>query len=389
MTQTTAMKRTAVSSGHLLMALELSASEWRLVLGDGRSRARREVTVKAGDRDGLKKEISKAKSKLGLPGQCPVRSCYEAGRDGFWIHRMLGELDIENIVVDSSSILVSRQLRRAKTDHLDGYALHDMLARYEAGETGVWKVVTVPTSEEEDARRTHRERERLLKERGAHQARVKSLVALCGARVSDVRRADFEKLRQWDGTPLPPELKAELKREQARHLLTQQQLDELEKEQSKRVKQAVADASAGKLPIKNSLDRVLMLMALYGVGEVSAWVLAHELFWRRFDNRREVASATGLTPTPYNSGGCTREQGISKAGSPLLRKLLIELAWGWLRYQPQSKVSRWFQERFASGGSRMRRIGIVGVARRLVVDLWRYVETGVLPPNAIVRCENP
>jgi transposase len=368
------------------MAFELSSSRWRVVFGDGRTSKRSECEIKAGDREALVKAISKAKDRLGLPQECKVLSCYEAGRDGFWIHRLLAELGVENVVIDSSSILVNRQSRRAKTDHLDAHALHDLLVRYSRGESGVWKVVTVPTQEQEDARRLHRERERLVKERGGHQVRAKALLALCGVKITSLQAVDLGKLRQWDGTALPPELLAELEREQKRHLLADQQLKALEKERGERMKQAAKDAHAGK-EIKASEDRALMLEGLVGIGEISAWTLAHELLWRQFKNRRQVASATGLTPTPYNSGGSTREQGISKAGNPQLRKLLIELAWGWLRFQRDSKLSRWFQERFASGGSRMRRVGIVAMARRLVVDLWRYVETGAIPEGVKLRLD--
>jgi transposase len=302
-------------------------------------------------------------------------------------------LNVVNLVVDSSSILVERRLRRAKTDGLDARQLAELLARLvtSGGKAKVAKIVRVPTIDEEDARRLHRERERLVMERGAHQVRVKALLALSGTQVKDARKGKMTDLRQWDGTPLPPELRGELEREQQRLLLVDEQIREIEKERDQRLrppkaskKQAEESASLTSAQ-KKGIEIARMLGTLLGIGDISAWLLAHELLWREYENRRQVASATGLVPTPYNSGGSTREQGISKAGNPLLRKVLIELAWSWLRFQPQSKLAKWFQERFGNGGSRSRRIGIVAVARRLVVDLWRFVKYGVIPDGAALR----
>jgi transposase len=384
MTQTTEAKGSAVSSGTLLMAFELGASVWKIATGTEGTRSKRECLMKCGVKVALVKEIAKAKDKLKLPKGCKVRSCYEAGRDGFWVHHFLRELGIDNVVVDSSSILVTRQRRRAKTDHLDALALLDLLTRFHAGEANTWKVVTVPTTEQEDARRMHRERERLVGERTGHQTRIKALLSVYGTRVENAKLADLAKLQQWNGKPLPPELRAELKREQDRLVLVDQQIRDLEKDRKKRLEAAATDSLAGKR-IDRAMGHSLMLISLFGIGANSAWLLSNELFWRAFANRRQAASATGLVPTPYNSGNSIREQGISKAGNPLLRKTLIELAWSWLRFQPQSKLSQWFQQRFAGGGSRTRRIGIVAMARRLVVDLWRYLETGVVPEGAIMR----
>jgi transposase len=381
------------SARNLLVGIELSSTEWKLSITDKDLSKVSEVNVKPGDQTKLLAGIARAKEKLGLPPDAPVVSCYEAGRDGFWVHRLLTSLNVVNLVVDSSSILVERRLRRAKTDGLDARQLAELLARLvtSGGKAKVAKIVRVPTIDEEDARRLHRERERLVMERGAHQVRVKALLALSGTQVKDARKGKMTDLRQWDGTPLPPELRGELEREQQRLLLVDEQIREIEKERDQRLrppkaskKQAEESASLTSAQ-KKGIEIARMLGTLLGIGDISAWLLAHELLWREYENRRQVASATGLVPTPYNSGGSTREQGISKAGNPLLRKVLIELAWSWLRFQPQSKLAKWFQERFGNGGSRSRRIGIVAVARRLVVDLWRFVKYGVIPDGAALR----
>jgi transposase len=280
---------------------------------------------------------------------------------------------VQNLVVDSSSIEVNRRQRQAKSDRLDVGKLYEMLGRYLGGERRVWQVVRVPTVEEEDARRPHRERERLQRERNAHLNRMCSLAVLHNERVN--RRRDVAAQIDALQSRLPSALWAELERECERLKLIEQQLRELE--------------AAIAVQVQSLLEQqgpLAALMKLRSIGEKSAWVLLHELFgWRRFNNRRELAGCVGLTPTPYNSGTSVREQGISKAGNRRLRALLVELAWLWLRHQPQSALSLWFERRFAEGGKRMRRIGIVALARRLLVALWRYVQDGVVPSGAQLK----
>ncbi len=253
-----------------------------------------------------------------------------------------------------------------------------MLVRYWGGERGLWSVVRVPSVEEEDARRGHREMERLKKERTIHRNRLRSLLVTQGIRLEPGR--DFpkrlERLSLWNSRPLPPELKGELEREYSRLKLVEEQLRLLEKTRAQRLEQGRAQ----------SLRRVAQLMLLRAMGPSSAWVLVQEFFgWRRFRNRRELASLAGLTGTPYDSGASRRNQGISKAGNRRVRTMMIELAWLWLRYQPDSALSRWFRERFAGGGSRMRRVGIVALARRLLIALWRYLEEGLVPEGAELK----
>lgn len=365
------------ASGRVLyMALELSAKTWKVGFGDGRKE--RVCTVAAGDWPGLHEQMRRAREKLGLAPGCRVVSCYEAGRDGFWIHRALVGEGVENRVIDSSSIEVNRRRRRTKTDQVDARSLLRLLIRYTGGERKALSVVRVPSVAEEDRRRLHRERERLLKERGAHRARLQALLATQGVRLE--WKGDFlawlEAVRAGGtGAPLGAELKAELRREYARYCLVDGQVRALEQEQRRRVEQARDGA----------LRQVWQLRQLRGVGWQSSWLLVMELFgWRRFGNRRQLAACVGLTPSPYASGETVREQGISKAGSRRVRRLMVELSWLWLRYQPGSELSRWFARRFAQGGKRMRRIGIVALARKLLIALWRYLEDGELPAGAVL-----
>jgi transposase len=302
-----------------------------------------------------------------------VHSCYEAGRDGFWLHRWLIEQGIDNIVVDSSSIEVNRRARRAKTDRLDGDKLLAMLLRYAGGERRVWSVVRVPTAEQEDARRAHRELGRLGQECTAHINRIRGLLVTHNLRVKYVGGRLWQ--RWWTGhaQQLAPRVRAEIERESERLSLVRKQMRAIEAEQ----RQALA---AGSEP------QVAHLVRLRAIGISSGWVLVKELFgWRGFRNRREVAGCLGLAPSPYASGESETEQGISKAGNRRARTLMVELAWCWLRYQPESELSQWFTRRFAGGGKRMRRIGIVALARRLAIALWRYLEEGLIPQGAQLK----
>jgi transposase len=354
------------------MAFELSEKNWKLALGDGvRSPSR--YTVAAGDTVALLECIAKAKTRCGLAPEARVGSCYEAGRDGFWLHRWLILHGIENIVVDSASIEVNRRARRAKTDRLDADKLLAMLLRYAGGERRVWSVVRVPTVEEEDARRAHRELGRLGQERTAHINRIRALLVLNNLRVKYVGGRLWQ--RWWTGhaQELAPRVRAEIERESERLLLVKKQMDTIEAAQRHAM-------TAG------SEAQVARLAQLRGIGMSSGWVLGKELFgWRRFRNRREVAGCLGLTPSPYASGESETEQGISKAGNRRVRTLMVELAWSWLRYQPQSELSQWFARRFAGGGKRLRRIGIVALARRLAIALWRYLEDGLIPNGAQLK----
>jgi transposase len=284
-------------------------------------------------------------------------------------------------VVDSASIEVNRRKRRAKTDRIDARKLLTMLMRYHGGERLLWSVVHVPNMEDEDGRHLHRELEALNKERTMHRSRIKALLIQQGIAVTNPSSRtfllDLDSFRTWDGKELPVDLKSRIIREHGRLRLVEEQIYALKKERERRL---VEDAD------NPSMRKVSQLMALRGIGINSSWKFVRELFgWRDFRDRRELGSLAGLTPTPYDSGGSQRDQGISKAGNKRIRTLAVEMAWVWIRFQPQSKLSEWFMQRFAGGGSRMRRIGIVAVARKLLIALWRYVEYGVIPEGAIVE----
>jgi len=359
--------------GKLYVSLELSDKSWRVAASDGTRVS--EYTVRGGDGTGLLGLLERARRRFGLGPQAPVLSCYEAGRDGFWLHRFLLAHGVSNHVVDAASIEVNRRARRAKTDRLDVRALLALLIRYASGERRVWSVLRVPSEQAEDERRVYRERERLLKERGAHRARMQSLLLLHNLRRVDLRAAGLgERLARLG---VGPRLRAELEREVERLALVERQLAAIAKERASELAQP---GSAGLLPKQHAL------MRLRAVGPIGAEVLVRELFaWRSFANRRQLAGSVGLVSTPYNSGQSEREQGISKAGNRRVRALLVELAWSWLRYQGQSALARWYARRFAHGGARLRRIGIVALARRLLIALWHYLEHGVIPEGATLK----
>jgi len=377
-TQETLRNDVSTKTAVLHVAFELSNSKWKLGFSDGNKM--RFKNIDARNLEQLKEEIQKAKSRFRLDDDVRIVSCYEAGRDGFWLDRYLLSHGIGNVVVDSSSIEVNRRKRRAKTDRIDARKLLNMLMRYHGGERKLWSVVRVPSVEAEDGRQLSRELESLNKERTRHRSRIRGLLILEGLEVKNPSGKRFleelDSLCTWDGKGLPGDFKARIVREYERLRMVEEQMGSLRKERETRV------GSAETL----SMRKVAQLRTLYGIGVTSSWDFVMEMFgWREFRNRREVGAFAGLTPTPYDSGGSQREQGISKAGRGRIRALNIQIAWGWLRFQPQSKLSLWYQERFAGGGSRMRRIGIVAVARKLLIDLWRYLEYGVVPEGARLR----
>jgi transposase len=376
MNQVTLSEQNNTNQPILYMAFELSLKNWKIGFGDGMKK--RIVTVPSQNMEQLHEEIEKAKEKFNMAGGVRIVSCYEAGREGFWLHRYLEKIGIENIVVDSSSIEVNRRARRAKSDKIDVVKILQMLVRYHGGEEKAWSVLNIPTPAEEDDRRLHRELERLKKERTGHGNRIKALLFAhgCTLKITADIGEKLETLRLWDGSLFPKDLKHEIQRECERLVLVKSQIKSLEKKQVERLEQADTER----------LQKISKLNHLRGIGITSAWIFGMEFFgWRKFKNRREVGCAAGLVPTPYDSGNSRREQGISKAGNKRIRGLAVEIAWCWLRYQPDSKISLWFKERFAGGGKRMRRIGIVAVARRLLVELWRYLESGILPEGAVLK----
>jgi transposase len=312
----------------------------------------------------------------------PVRilSMYEAGLDGHWLHRWLTEQGVISYVVDPSSIEVNRRARQAKTDRIDLEKLMRAFLAFLRGEPRVCSMLRVPSVEQEDRKRLNRERDRLLKERIAHTNRIKGL--LHGQGIRDVKPlargflAGLDQLRTGDGRVLPKHLKEEIRRQHQRLVLVPKQLRELEASCTAELRAAAPDSPAAKIK---------QLIELKSLGMVGGQGLFNEAFYRTFDNRREVGSYFGLGGTPYNSGESIREQGISKAGNWRARKLAIELAWLWLRHQPQSELSQWFRKRVGDQKGRIRRISIVAVARKLMIALWRYLTLGVVPTGAVSR----
>ena len=365
-------------AGTLFMSFELSEKTWKLGFSTGPGQKPRERNVTARHQERVLDEIAQAKRRFGLPETAPVVSCYEAGREGFWLHRFLEAHGITNHVVDSSAIEVSRRQRRAKSDGLDVRKLLSMLMRYHHGERQVWQVVKAPSVEAEDARHLHRDLETLKQERADTTRRIKGLLSSQGLRVKSLSQLpeQLDDLRLWDGSPIPPGLRRRLLRVYAHHTFLSQQIAEVDAERRRQLQTST----------ETNIDQVRQLMMLKGIGINGAWLLVMEFFgWREFKNRREVGGLAGLTPTPYQSGESTREQGITKSGNRHVRWMITELAWGWLRFQPDSALSVWFRERFGDGGKRLRRIGIVAVARKLLIALWRFLKTGALPEGAELK----
>lgn len=361
----------------LFLGIELSRKKWKLGFSDGKQMRARIRTIVARDIQALREEIEQAKKHYGLSVGARTVSCYEAGREGFWVHRALREKGIDNVIVDAASIDIKRR-KRAKTDRIDVESLVRKLVRYIGGEKAVWSVVRVPSPEAEAGRQIHRDIGVLQRERQQHRVRIQSLLFTQGIDVVVTSKLlrDLSEIRCWNGQPLPGELQERIRREYARLGAVEQDLFVLRKQQKTRLKKERTVA----------MDKIRLLQQLCGIAIKSSWVFVMELFgWRQFRNRREVASALGLTPMPYQSGESARDQGISRAGNRRVRAMAIEIAWGWLRYQPQSRLSQWYQQRFGGGGPRIRRIGIVAMARRLMIDLWRYVDLGILPPGARMK----
>jgi len=361
------------------MAFELGGKKWKLAFTVGRGQKPRLKTIDGRDQEAVKVEIDAAKKRFGLPGDCRVVSCYEAGRDGFWLHRYLESIGAENQIVDSASIEVPRRKRRPKTDRIDVKKLVMMLIRWDEGENKVWSVVRVPSEEAEDTRELHRELKTLKSEQTRLINRIKGALMGKGVWVPSIGNGFREWLkgvRMWDGSPLPQRFGQRVVVEYDRLCFVREQIAAVERERRRLLREGEDRAA----------EVARKLYKMRAVGESSAWTFSTELFsWRHFSNRKQVGSISGLTGTPYASGDSDQEQGISKAGNKRVRAVAIELAWCWLRYQPQSKLSLWFEKKFAGGGKRLRKIGIVGLARKLIIALWRWVDQDVLPEGAVLK----
>jgi transposase len=365
-----------------LLAIELSKKSWVVAVNTPLSEKISRYTLKGCDSKGLLELIDKIRKRVARELNQPVDiiSCYEAGYDGFWLHRLLEAHGIHNHVIDPASVQVDRRARRAKTDNIDVAQLLRSLMAYLRGDPKVCSVVRVPSVAEEDDRRLHRERDRLISERVQHVNRIKGLCAVHGIYDYEPMRPNrmlrLEQLRTGDGRKLPPHLMAEIVRELQRLELLLTMIKTVEAERK--------DIISAKTPHVNG-KKIQDLIKIKSIGPEIATVLVGEVFYRKFNNRQQLGSYVGLTPSHFQSGPMSRDQGISKAGNPKARTVMIELAWIWLRYQPDSPLTIWFRQRVGTAKGRIRRITIVAVARKLLIVLWRYLETGLVPTGAVVR----
>jgi transposase len=373
MTQAVLAIEPITESRTLHVALELSSSKWLLAFSDGTATKPKIHEIEAGDLDALDKKIAVARKAFRL-ATGPIVSCYEAGRDAFWIHRVLAARGVRNTVVDPACLAKSRVGRAPKTDKLDAVALVQMLVRAERGERGVWTFVRVPSEEQEDARRLARYRHVLMVECGQHGNRIGSLLLTVGVKVDHAQRmtdAHLAGLKQRNGDPLPSGLVEELQLEIQRLTLVRAQLAALDR----------------KLKATTELDPLSKkLMSLKGIGAKSARILSTECGWRDFRNGREVGAFAGLVGTPFRSGSLARDQGISKAGNHRVRRVMVELGWFWIRHQPKSELTKWYLARVGERPtSRQKRVAVVALARKLLVALWRCMKTDVIPAGAELK----
>ena len=368
----------------LYVAVEVSGKSW--VIGIGAPEEPGKVgmhTLAPADTGALVAKIGKACARFGDP--CRVLLTYEAGYEGFWLARWLGEHapEIEVVVCDPASLEVVRKKKKAKTDRIDARRMVRALRAWDQGEAEALSVVRIPTVEEEDAKRLLRHRDRLVKERTSLGNTIKGLLKLHGVRDLHPRSAKFTaglaEVRTAYGTPLPPGLRNEIEATHERLLKVMEQLAEVEREKAA----LIAASQEGASPEEGRPGVASMLVQLTGAND--ALLLQNEVFYRNFRNRRELGGWAGLAPVPWASGGVENDQGISKAGRPLVRKHLVQMAWRWLRWQPDSEITRWFNRYCARRRDRlMRKRAIVAVARKLLVALWRYVRHGLVPTGAVL-----
>ena len=362
----------SVNEPVLYVAFELGKKDWKLAMTSGFGVAPLLRTVAGGDLDAVTRVVQAARLRLGLPATARVVSCDEAGRDGFWIHRALARRGIVNRVVDSASIDVKRRARRTKTDRLDALKLVMMLVRVCQGEPGVWAEVCGPSVEAEAARHVSRERTALTQEQTRRHNQIGSWLATCGCRVSTRRRQQpqwWTAARDWADAPLPVPVQARIARAAERLALVGAQI-------------AAIEAAQRAAPAASAFGR---LVQLKGIATTSASVLVDEgLVWRAFRNRRQLGGLLGFAPAKYDSGDSSRDLGITRAGNKRLQSVMVQLAWGWVHWQRQSALTQWYQDRFGRG-KRTRKVGIVALARKLFIALWRYVTDGVIPAGAVLK----
>jgi len=382
MTQATTSRDSSPTGTTLYIALDMGRDSWQLAISDGGKTCRDSKVDRkdlAAGKAALLAEIAKARHRFGLNDMAPVHVLYEAGRDGFWLARWLQAQGMHCIIIDPASILVDRKAKHRKNDAIDARALLDLLVRHVTGDRVV-RIVVVPPADAEDARELGRLLSALGHTRRALASRVQSRLWAYGIDQGYHSHlpAEFDAMRTGDDRPLDPMTRTELDIlcGQIAHL--DADICKLEDERARQLKKP-------ETPVQQQARH---LQRLFGIGPIGAWTLAHELFWREFANGKKVGAFVGLSPTPFCSGTVDRDQGISKAGPGPLRALLVQLAWDWLRYQPESDLSQWYHKRFGETGKRSKRVGIVAVARKLVVALWRYVTHGVVPGGATFKPED-
>lgn len=372
----TVRSEVSVNEPIVYVAFELGKKEWKLAVTSGFSVTPWLRTIAAGDLGAVARTIRLARARFGMSSAARVISCYEAGREGFWIHRALQRLAIENRVVDSASIDVNRRARRTKTDRLDALKLVMKLVRVCAGDRDAWREVRVPTADAEAARHVSRERTALIQERTRLRNQIGSWLATCGCQVPARRRqqpAWWTSVGDWADAPLPPPVQARIARATARLALVDDQIAGIDADQAAQRAAAGAETALGRL------------VRLKGVATTSASVLLDEgLEWRAFQNRRQVGGLLGFAPAKYDSGESSRDQGITRAGNARLQAVMTQLAWSWVHWQPQSALAHWYRERFGRG-KRTRKVGIVALARKLLIALWRYATAGVIPAGAVLK----
>ena len=382
MQASTAATLTIGDYGTIFVAIELSQKTWLVTLHSPDKDKISRHRLEGGNHAELLALIGRVRERAAqaLGGVPAMVSCYEAGYDGFWLHRLLLAAGITDYVFDPASIAVDQRSRRVKTDRIDGERMLRTLMAYLRGEPRVVRIVQVPAPEQEDARRASRERSRLIKEQTAHTNRIKALLRLLGMAVGNPRRRNWlswlATQRDWQGQAVPPQMLSEIRHEYARLMLVRERLDAL----------ATTSAQADPPPAAAQMaERSELLLRLKCLGPAFATTLTHEVFYKDFRNRREVGSYFGLTPSPWQSGGIDRDQGISKAGNPRARCAAIELAWLWLRHQPDSVLTQEYRRRTLDASKRIKRVAIVALARKLMVALWRYLTTGLVPDGAVLK----
>jgi transposase len=388
--ETIALAKATKTEADIFIAVEMSRAKWIIGVHTPLAEKISIHSFACGDADAVLALIDRMRAKVeAVHGTCPkVICCYEAGYEGFWLYRRFGALGVRMVVIDPASLLVNRRAKRAKTDRIDARDMVRSLMAFARGEHHVLSAVRVPTVEQDDARRVLRERHRLVKERTAHTNRIKGLLKTQGIMDFNPRAADavsqLDDLVTADGRRLGPRLREEIIRELERLSLVMKQIVRVEAERDCALQDRCQPQETASTEHNRDRAMIIALNRLEGIGTNDASVLVREAFWRNFRNRRELGGWSGLVPSPWASGSISRDQGITQSGPSMLRAQMVQIAWRWLFWQPESGLTQWFRKRTAGAAGRMRRIMAVALARKLLIALWRYATTGLVPQGAIV-----